>query len=345
MSKNRWTRLLGVVVILSVAAFAMRASAQARTAAHPQRALTSVTLVLKWVPQAQFAGYFIALDKGYYRQEGLNVTIKPGGPDIAPEQVVAGGAAQFGIDWLSALLVAREKGLPLVNIAQIFQASGMRLIAFKSSHINSISQFRGKRVGVWFSGNEYQFMALMAKYHMYPPRKYMTVVSQPFVMDPFLNHQLDVAHAQTYNELGVVLEHGIKRSQLRIWDYNKLGVSILEDGIFSTSSYLRSHRDVAVRFLRASIKGWNYAVHHQTEAGQISFRHAPSGTTTLHHQTYMAQQVAKLIEYGPGLSHPIGYMDPALYHRTWSTLRQQGVLKHAPANAYSQVYWKAATGM
>jgi NitT/TauT family transport system substrate-binding protein len=314
-----------------------------RAEAHQQHALTNVTLQLKWVPQAQFAGYFVAADKGYYRAQGLNVTIKPGGPDIAPEQVVAGGGAQFGIDWLSALLVARDKGLPLENIAQVFQASGMRLIAFKSAHINSIQQFKGKHVGVWFAGNQYQFMALMAKYHMYPPSKYMTVVSQPFVMTTFLNHQLAVAHAMTYNELGVVLESGVKMSQLKIWDYNKLGVSILEDGIFADPKWAAAHRSIVVKFLKASIQGWNYSVAHPNEAGQISFKHAPSGTTTLAHQKYMAAQVAKLIKYGPGLKHPIGYMDPASYKRTWQTLLQQSQIKKAPGMAYDQSYYLAAT--
>lgn len=342
MRNSRWIRSLAVMLAVSTLIFAA-SSVQARTSARPQHALTNVTLVLKWVPQAQFAGYFVALDKGFYRAQGLNVTIKPGGPDIVPETVVASGGAQFGIDWFSALLVTRDKGVPIVNIAQIYQASGMRLIAYKSAHINSIRQFRGKTVGVWFSGNQYQFYALMNKYHMSPPQNYMKVASQPFVMTPFFNHQLQVAHAMTYNELGVVLEHGVKMSQLKIWDYNKLGVSILEDGLFGKQSWLQSHRSIVVKFLRATIQGWKYADAHTTEAGQISFRHAPSGTTTLHHQIYMAQQVAKLINFGPGLSHPIGYMDPAAYQRTWKILLQEKQIKKAPSGAYDQSYWQAAT--
>lgn len=342
MSMNRWTRSLAVLLAVSVLAFGFGSPTQAQ----PAPPTANVTLVLKWVPQAQFAGYFVALNKGYYRQAGLNVTIKPGGPDIVPEQVVAGGVAQFGIDWLSGLLVAREHGLNIVNVAQIYQASGMRMISFKSSGINSLAKFRGHTVGVWPSGNEYQFYALMNKVGMSPPQKYMHVVTQGFVMDPFLNHQLDVAHAMTYNELGVVLEHGVKRSALNIFDYNALGVSILEDGIFSTPSYLQSHRDVAVRFLRASIRGWQYAVAHPAEAGRITYGYTPAGTRTqgtLAHQIYMAKQVAKLIMYGPGMHHPIGYMDPTLFHRTWSTLLAQHVIKSTPRFAYNQQYWRAAT--
>lgn len=347
MSTKRWIRGLTALVVISAAGIGMRSSVLAYNTHSTARALTHVTLVLKWVPQAQFAGYYVALNKGFYRQQGLDVTIQPGGPNIVPEQVVAGGQAQFGIDWLSGLLVARDHGLNIQNIAQIYQASGMRMITFKSSGINSIAKFKGHKVGVWPSGNQYQFYALMNKLHMSPPQKYMTVVTEGFVMDPFLNHQLDVSQAMTYNELGVVLEHGVKMSQLNVFDYNKLGVSILEDGIFSTPSWLQSHRAVAVKFLRASIQGWKWADSHQTQAGTITYNYTPAGTRsqgTLHHQIYMAHQVAKLIQAGPGLSHPIGYMDPMLYQRTWSILLAQKQIKHAPSStSYDQSYWAAAT--
>src|SRR5205085_9588524 len=122
--------------------------------ARPAHQNVHITLQLKWVPQAQFAGYYVAADKGFYKQEGLDVTIKAGGPQIAPEQVVQAGGAAFGIDWLSALLRARDEGLQLQNIAQIFQATGMRLIAFKSSGIGSVKAFASHKVGVWPSGNE-----------------------------------------------------------------------------------------------------------------------------------------------------------------------------------------------
>jgi len=344
MASTRRSRAIGIVLAASMLSFGFGSSVQARTSAHPAR-LTAVTLQLKWVPQAQFAGYYVALDKGFYRAEGLDVTIKPGGPQIAPEEVVQSGGADFGIDWLSALLTSRDVGLNLQNIAQIYQATGMRMIAFKSTGINAIRKFAGHTVGVWPSGNQYQFYALMHKVGMAPPQKYMSVVTEGFTMTDFLDHHLDVAHAMTYNELGVVLENGVKLNQLNVFDYNKLGVSILEDGIFGKSDWLKSHKGIAVRFLRASIKGWNWAVAHPNQAGTISFRHTQAGTTTLFHQIYMAQQVAKLIHYGPGLMHTIGYMDPVAFHRTWGTLYRENVIHH-PANsaAYTQVYWKAAGG-
>ena len=116
--------------------------------------LTKVTLQLKWVAQAQFAGYYAAKAKGYYRQQGLDVTIKPGGPDIIPEQVVAGGQAEFGIDWLPSLLSTRDKGIDLVNIGQVFTRSGLTLITWKDTGLDSVAKLKGKKVANWLGGNE-----------------------------------------------------------------------------------------------------------------------------------------------------------------------------------------------
>jgi NitT/TauT family transport system substrate-binding protein len=131
-------------------------------AASGAQAADDVTLQLKWVTQAQFAGYFVAQAKGFYEEENLNVTIKPGGPDIAPTQVVAGGGADVVIDWMPSALAAREKGLPLVNIAQPFASSGMMLTCLKESGVASPADFPGKTLGVWFFGNEYPFLSWMA---------------------------------------------------------------------------------------------------------------------------------------------------------------------------------------
>lgn len=307
-------------------------------------ALTPVTLQLKWLHQAQFGGYYVARERGFYRHEGLDVTILPGGPSIASESVVAEGRAQFGIDWLSALLVAREQGLPIVNIAQIFQASGMRLITFKSSGIKSVADFRGKRVGVWPSGNEYQFLALMEKAHLSPPGDFMTVVDQPFEVTPFLNGEIDVAHAMTYNELDNVVDQ-VGRDAIRVFDYNKLGVSVLEDGLFADERWLRENPQVAVRFLRASLLGWFHAVKDPRRAAEISFQYAgPDSPGGLAHQQHMAREVAKLIRYPRPHFRQLGYLDPAAFRRTWKILLKEGVLQAPPENAATHDIWRAAFG-
>lgn len=347
---SRIMRALSVVAIASIALVGGTALANP---AH--KSLINIKLQLKWVAQSQFAGYYVAYNKGYYKKAGLNVTILNGGPQVTPETVVESGAAQFGIDWFPSLLHERDSGRPIVSVAQIYQATGMRMITFKSSGINSIKKFKGHTVGVWPSGNQYQFFALMHKLgykcsintFSCASSTGIKVVQEGFTMDPFLNHTLQVSQAMTYNELGVVTEqppsgHGVPLKDLNVFDYNKLGVSMLEDGIFAQPSWLKSHRAAAIAFIKASIQGWNSVVKNPTEAGKITYKYIPPGTATEGHMIYQAKQVAKLITANLK-GHKIGWMNPSSYARTWKEAKLDGVITKKPSGAYDQSYWKAAT--
>jgi len=172
------------------------------------RAAESVTVQLKWVADAQFAGYFVAEDKGFYKEVGLDVTVKPGGPDIAPEQVLASGDADVIVDWMPAALGVREKGIPLVNISQTFQRSGLELTCLKSTGITSPAQFPGHTLGVWFEGNEYPFLAWMAKLDIETDGgpEGVTVLRQGFNVDPLLKKQASCISTMSYNEYWQVIE-------------------------------------------------------------------------------------------------------------------------------------------
>jgi len=206
---------------------------------HAQAADT-LTLQLKWVPQAQFAGYYVAAAKGFYADAGLNVTIKPGGPDINPSQVIAGGGADVIVDWMPSALAAREKGVKLVNIAQIFEKSGMQLTCRKDSGVAGPAQFKGKTLGVWFSGNEYPFLAWMSKLKL-PINggpDGVTVLKQGFNVDPLLQKQAACISTMTYNEYWQLIEAGMKPDQLNVFRYEDQGVATLEDGLYTTESKL-----------------------------------------------------------------------------------------------------------
>ena len=177
------------------------------TAASKQQKLTKVTLQLKWVTQAQFAGYYAAVAQGYYKDAGLDVKIKIGGPSITPETVVVGKQADFGLDWLPNLMATREKGSGLVSVAQMFERSGMTELTWKSSGIDTIAKMRRKKVGVWCCGNQPELFAALTKNGINPAKPSdVTIVNQPFDMDLFLKKQVDAAAAMTYNELAQVLE-------------------------------------------------------------------------------------------------------------------------------------------
>src|SRR6185369_3521057 len=301
-----------------------------------------VQLQLKWVTQAQFAGYYAAKARGYYTAEGLDVTIRPGGPDIVPEQVVAGGGAQFGIDWLPSLLSARDQGAPLVNVAQVFAYSGMREIAFKSSGIKSAADLKGRRVAVWFGGNEFELLATLDK-HKIDRNKDVTLIQQPFDMNLLLQKKVDAAAAMTYNEYKQVLDAGVKPDDLVVIDFNREGTAMLEDGVFAKGDWLSDakNKDVAARFLRASLKGWELCRDKAAECVEIVLKESP--VLGRDHQAWMMAEINKLVWGPPAPKSPLGKMDPAAYKQTAEIALKFGVIKKpAGDGAYTHEIWELA---
>jgi NitT/TauT family transport system substrate-binding protein len=301
-----------------------------------------VQLQLKWVTQAQFAGYYAARAKGFYAAEKVDVTIRPGGPDIVPEQVVAGGGAQFGIDWLPSLLSARDQGVPLVNISQLFAHSGMREIGFKASGIKGPADLRGRRVAVWFGGNEFELLATLDKYRI-DRNKDLTLVQQPFDMNLLLQRQVDAAAAMTYNEYKQVLEAGVKPEDLVVIDFNQEGTAMLEDGIFVKADWLRDakNKEIAGRFLRASLEGWAFCRDKPGECVEIVLKESPM--LGREHQAWMMAEINKLVWGPPAPGSPLGKMDPEAFKRTADIALRFGVIKKAadPA-AYTHEIWELA---
>jgi NitT/TauT family transport system substrate-binding protein len=325
---------------------ATSAPAAEPTTAPASGAGDAVTLQTKWVAQAQFAGYYAALEQGFYKEEGLDVTIRPGGPDIVPAQVVAAGQAQFGLDWLPSTLANREQGVPLVNIAQIYQYSGMREISWKESNINSPADLKGKKVAVWFGGNELQLLATLAKYNIDKDND-VELVKQPFDMNLLLNKEVDAAAAMTYNEYFQVLSAGHKPEELNIIDFNAEGTAMLEDGIFTTEEFLKDakNQDIAARFVRASIKGWAFCRDNVDACVDTVLKNDASGVMKRDAQQWQMQEVNKLIWGDPANKDAkIGYLDPEAFKRTADIAQKYGVLTKAPdEGAYTHSVWEAAT--
>ncbi len=309
------------------------------------QAADKVTIQLKWVTQAQFAGYFVAQDKGYYQAEGLDVTIKPGGPDIATPQVIAGGGADVIVDWMPSALASREKGVALVNIAQIFKKSGMMLTCRKDSGIKSPSDFRGKTLGVWFYGNEYPFLSWMSKLGIPTTggSNGVKVLKQGFNVDPILQKQAECVSTMTYNEYWQIVDAGLSPSELVVYKYEDQGVSTLEDGLYVLEKNLRKKAFVSkmARFLKASIKGWKYAGDHPDEAADIVLENDDTGAQTEKHQRRMMREISKLVGNQP---QGIGYLIPADYRRTVDVLMSSDsdpVISKKPKGAWTHSIWNA----
>lgn len=309
----------------------------------PAWAADDVTLQLKWVTQAQFAGYYVALDQGFYDEEDLNVKILAGGPDIAPGQVLAGGGADVMIDWLPSALAAREKGLPIVNIAQPFKSSGLMLTCWKDTGITGPQDFRGKTIGVWFFGNEYPFLSWMSQEGIPTDGgdNGVTVLKQGFNVDPLLQRQADCISTMTYNEFGQVLDAGVSPDELVNFKYEDVGVATLEDGLYALEANLADPAFVErmVRFVRASMKGWKWAEEHPEDAAMIVLDNDETGAQTEAHQVRMMGEVAKLTAGSNGA------LDEADFNRTVQTLLAGGsdpVITAEPVGAWTSAITDAA---
>ena len=307
--------------------------------------LIDVTFQSKWFPQAQFAGYFVAQSKGFYEEEGLSVTVLDGG-NVNPTVQVASGNADFGTDWIANMLVQREQGLNVVQIAQIYQTSGYRMVALNDSGIESFVDLAGRTVGVWGFGNEFVTQAVFAA-------EDITSDLDPTVTDPDVNavvyafdpslvfpNEVDVASAMTYNELDQIVGLGYPLDTLTLLDPADIDADLLEDLIFTTPELLQnpdfkgsgvSGQEVAERFLRATIKGWEYAVANQEEAVSIVLEScgdtcAGSGSTQSPqiHQTWQMARVAELVS--PEADTHVGALNEAAFDRSVELLNQVGLL-------------------
>jgi len=273
----------------------------------------------------------------------LNVTIKPGGPDIAPAQVIAGGGADVVLDWMPSALASREKGLDLVNIAQPFKTSGMMLTCRKDAGVSSPADFAGKTLGVWFFGNEYPFLSWMSKLGLKTDGSDggVTVLKQGFNVDPILQGQAACVSTMTYNEYWQIIDAGLTADDLVVFKYEDQGVATLEDGMYVLGENLKdaAFKDKMVRFVRASMKGWKWAEENPDDAAMIVLDNDASGAQTEEHQKRMMGEIAKLT------AGSNGSLDPADFQRTVDSLMSGGsdpVITKQPVGAWTHEITDAA---
>jgi NitT/TauT family transport system substrate-binding protein len=307
--------------------------------------LVPVVFQSKWFPQAQFAGYFVAIDKGFYAEEGLSVTVLDGG-NVNPTVQVASGNADFGTDWIANMLVQREQGLNVVQIAQVFQDSGYRLVALRDAGIETFGDLAGRRVGVWGFGNEFVTQAVFAAEGLTsdldPTVTSPDVRAIVYAFDPALvfPDQVDAASAMTYNELDQIIGLGYGLDTLTVLDPASIDAQLLEDLIFTRPDVLAnanfkgsglSGREVAERFVRATLRGWAYAVENPEEAVGIVLGYcgdtcSGSGSTQspIIHQTWQMARVAELVR--PNADTVLGEVSREAFERSVGLLTEVGLL-------------------
>ncbi|GAC1600879.1 MAG: ABC transporter substrate-binding protein [Acidimicrobiales bacterium] len=309
-------------------------------------------LQLQWFTQAQFAGYYAAVDQGCYKAEGLDVQIIEGGVDIVPQKVLASGQADFALAWVPKALASREAGADIVDIGQIFQRSGTLQVSFKDKNITKAADYKGKKIGNWGFGNEWEVFAAASKAGL-DTKKDLSLVQQQFDMKALLSGDIDAAEAMTYNEYAQVLEaKNPKTGQLytpadfNVVDYNKEGVGMLQDAVWADGKKIASdpaYQEVATKFLKASMEGWIYC---RDNAGKcadlIVSKGSKLGKT---HQLWQMNEINKLVWPSPS---GIGMVDPTAWAQTVkvaltaANLEGKTAISKDPGKAYDNTFVQKA---
>ncbi|HSH02274.1 MAG TPA: ABC transporter substrate-binding protein [Anaerolineae bacterium] len=299
--------------------------------------LTPVRVQLQWVTQAQFAGYYAALEEGFYEDVGLDVTILEGAVEIVPQQVVAAGEAEFGVAWVPKMLASREQGVDLVNIAQIFQRSGTLQVSWADSGLDSPDDWAGKRVGTWGFGNEWEVYAALRQAGIDPddPNQ-VTIVQQPFDMSLLLNREIDAAQAEIYNEYAQLLEATnpetgelYQPEDFIVVDYNDVGTAMLQDHLFARAEWLaeEGNEEIAVKFLEATFRGWIFCRDNPDACVDIVLDNG--STLGEGHMNWQMNEINALIWPSP---QGIGVMDEELYQQTVDISVDFGVIENRPGD-------------
>ncbi|GGE92900.1 ABC transporter substrate-binding protein [Mycetocola zhadangensis] len=314
--------------------------------------LTEVKLQLQWLPQGQFAGYFAALDQGYFEDEGLDVEIIPSGGDIVPQDALANGDVDYAIAWVPKVLGSIEAGANVTNIAQIFQRSGTLQVSWADSGIESVADFEGKKIGSWGFGNEWEIFAAMAAEGLDSSK--VEIITQDFNMNAFLQGDIDAAQAMTYNEYAQLLETPNPETgelytaeDFNVISYEDTVGAMLQDAIWADTEKLESdeqYQETTVSFLKAVLKGWVYAADNPEEASQITLD-AGSGWGPSH-ELWMVNETNKLI--WPA-ENGIGFIDEAAFDKTvagaLSAVNEAGaalITEEPPAGVWTNDYIQQA---
>jgi NitT/TauT family transport system substrate-binding protein len=333
-------RCLGVLLLLIAAT---SAGAQEIDEPDEPAAPDTLTLQLKWLPQTQFAGYYIAQSQGYYVDEGLDVAIVPGGSDVDPIETIRRGQADVIIEWMPAALVARQNGTALVNIAQIFQTSGQTVACRKDSGIAVPDDLRGKTIAVSMGGNQYAVLAWLNQLGIPTNGSAdgVTITDRSDNAGELSDGTADCVSAQTYNELELLKERGFNDGNLTVFNFQDLGVATLQDGLYVTEASLSDPAmvDKLVRFIRASLKGWRVAISKPESTTDIVMREITEPGASRDHQKFMLGEVRKLV--GP-TDDFLGLMVPDDYDTTVAILTEAGIVSGPPSPAWTHSLWLQA---
>ena len=307
-------------------------------------AFTSVqaeeTMRLEWVIQGQFAGPVVASDQGYYKDEGIDMKLIPAGPDIKPMVTVAQGSDSFGIGHPNQVIAARSNDVPLVMVLQFGQKSATTYVVRKEAGINKVEDMPGNSVGLWFGGDEHEFLAMLDAAGV--NQGDVQVISQGFDIIGWLNNDYDVMQVTLFNELLLVYGQGFKKSDLVFLEPSDYGVALVSGGIFTTEKMINENPDVVQAMVNATMRGWKEALANPEEAAKIVVKY--------NSELEEAQQVAQikamgdLICFGPTLEGKFGMSVMADWETSQEVLIGAKLIENSIdlAEGFTNSFWEAA---
>ncbi len=313
--------VIGLIAVLAAAL--LFPAAPAAAADQP------VKLMLMWTHQAQFAGYYVAAAKGFYRDHGLNVQIIQGGPGLDPMDELAKGNADFVTSWLATALRRHQAGLPVVNVAQVVNGSNLLMIGWKSQTGESSKDLNGHRISLWEGDLRMPYMAWLQAEGMEPA----VIYPQYYSVNLFLRKGVDACSAMYYNEYHMLYQAGVDEDDRTVFFLKDYGYGFPEDGLYCTAATLRENRETVAAFRAASLEGWLYAAQHPEEALDITMEYVTAANiaTNRAHMKWMLEKILASIIPGPGDSWQLGILSRADYDKTVLMMRGQGLLSAPPS--------------
>jgi NitT/TauT family transport system substrate-binding protein len=298
------------------------------------------TMRLEWVIQGQFAGPIIAMDKGYYKDAGVEMELLPAGPDLKPAVTVAQGVDTFGIGHPHQVIAARSNGAPLVQIVQFGQRSASVYIARKDSGIKSINDMKGHSVGLWFGGDEHEFLAMLKAAGI--PQSEVKIVSQGFDIIGWLDNQYEVMQVTRYNELPQVYRNGYKPEDLVILDAADQGVALVNTGLFTTEEVIAERPEVVQAVVDATLRGWKEALEDPRAAAELVVKY--NNELKVDEQEEQIKAMGDLFCAGPTLEGKFGYNNPADWETAQKILLEAELIDQSIEldQAYTNSFWEKA---
>ena len=347
--KKTLKKILGIVTAGAIFSAMLTSCGQSKeketnkTVEKDGKTLTTVNFQLKWLPSVQFMGFYVAYEKGYYEDEGIDLNIMSGGSDIVSAQQVSIGAADIGISNLYGLLPYEEQGHPIVQIGQVFQKGSLVLCSKASNGIKSPEDLKGKKIGAWVGTADYPIYSLLEKYKINKDKD-CTIVSQDYTMDALLGGDIDVASATIYNEYIVLQESGLSEDEINVIDFEDYDCGMLEDAIITNTDWAKKDRSSKLieGFLRASMKGWSDACKDPEAAAKIVWNYVDQSSTTLDHQTASAKQVATVVGPDGFEANKMLKLEDSNINSTAEACLKYSVIKEKPQTIYDDSYWKSA---